>query len=865
MFELRVKGIVQGVGFRPFMYQLCTKLDIKGYIFNIGADAIIVCDMQYAPLITSPRQAQMPHIRVFYPVQIKSPNILLPNTKLQSFFDLFLGTFTKALPPIAKITELTISSMPTYPKIRIPQYFEILHSIKQPDKQHITLDSALPKDLATCKDCQDEISNPKNRHFGYHLTSCTNCGARYSIIKSLPYDRYNTAMKHFTLCKDCQDDYTNPMSRYYHAQPISCNNCAVPIMLYKNNSILAKDSQAIRVCADLLKDNQIICLKGLGGFVLICNAQSRSSIIALRQAKNREAKPLAIMAKDIQMALDIANLSPLEQEYLKSQIAPIIIATQNPQNPLNVDFESIAPHLNTIGILLANTPLLHILFGFIDFPIIYTSANLKSEPIITTLKSAKTKLKAITPYFLDFKRAIYHGIDDSIFRLIDNQMRPFRLARGATPHTITTPALKANHNILALGAQDKVDLCFGSAHHFLITPYIGDMASLETQNKYFQNLTFFKKIYSFTPAFIISDAHPQYQTTGIATYLCNQHNNSNPKTTALQNTKNPQNTHSQAPTHLQIYHHHAHLCAILAESNLPKDEQILGIIWDGSGYGESQKESQYKKNSIWGGEFLYGGFGGFERVGHFEEFLLLGGERAIKNIQYIAYALALQSQNTQMIQKYQALLPHALTSMANKALYTTCTSATHTSNICTSTIYTSSVGRLFDGVAALIGVLEHSSYEGESGGIFEAMYDSHINDYYEFYIKETKEVSTSTRDTHNVKKPNKHQEIITLDFISQIILDSQNHIAPYIIATKFINTLAHIALSFSLRFLRQTPNLKLIGLSGGVFQNKALCEKIALLFNQHHIQYIFHAKVPTNDNGISFGQAAFGAYHSQKE
>lgn len=728
--------------------------------------------------------------------------------------------------------------------------FEILDSIPA----FFLLDSSIPQDLATCRDCLSDIFCPTSRHYLYHLISCTNCGGRYSLIKSLPYDRENTAMSKYEMCQKCKQDYADMQSRFFHAQPISCNDCAVPIRLYEGREIISKDRDTFDMLAVLLDSGKIVCIKGLGGFALICDATNASVITTLREKKNRPTKPFAIMAKDIATAQKIANLNKAESSALCEPSAPIVLAWQNKQNPLGLALEQIAPNLSTIGILLANTALHHICFSVFGKPIIYTSANLKGEPIITNLQEAQEKLESITSYFLDFEREIYNGIDDSILRFIAGDMRPIRLARGKTPLNFALPNLQNNPQnqtppqksinlqnqispqnlqnpksctqkadstqcpksgtkdeikILAFGAQDKSTLCFCDEKRFMLSPYIGDLSSVATQEKFITNMEFFALVYGFTPRVLVSDFHPRYESVKLAKQI-REENYSTTK-------------------HLQIYHHHAHLCAILGEVASSADEEILGIIWDGSGLGED--------SSIWGGEFLFGGFGGTCRVGHFGEFFLYGGEVAIKEIWRVGYALSKLCGHEKMVAKYEAeVISKEILPLLKVAIQKGINSHK-----------TTSVGRLFDGVASLLGILQNTRYEGESGALIEELY-------YQCPKLDFKPYTFCLQNG-----------VVRLEsFIYEICEDIfLGEPLPHI-ARRFIHTLSIIALDFTKEFLgsqaKSSHKQIKVGFSGGVFQNKALCEEIHALFSQAKIPHFFHTIVPTNDSGISFGQAAFGLY-----
>lgn len=852
MLCLRFIGLVQGVGFRPFFYRIAHKHNIYGGILNHQGYGVALIDLAYSWSLVAP----LPKLVRFVILEIAYPmrgfGVLANNTGFSQFFSAIFAS----LPPLARIDSIqirqaTLKEIEQLLKLAPKAMgFAILPSDSWNLNVKTSLAYALPQDSATCKECLEDIFSPTSRHYGYHLTSCTNCGARYSIIKDIPYDREHTAMKPFILCKNCARDYTNPLSRFYHAQPISCNNCAIPLkLLDSKNVVIAYGSKAIESCANILQQGEIICMKGLGGFALICNASNKESIMRLRKHKMRPKKPFVVMFSSLAKASKAVYLNAKEQEALTASNAPIVLASMRQNNPSSLALEEIAPNLTTLGVMLANTPLQHLLLAQLPFPIIYTSANRQKEPIITNITQAMEVFGGMISYFLDFSREIYNGIDDSIVRYIDNEIRPIRLARAYTPKSISlrhlsTPLLQAQDvipeskkSIMALGAQDKANIVFAQGEHCLITPYVGNMESLAAYTRYQDNLAFFEKIYAFTPEIIISDKHPRYHTTEFAHRLCAKYTQDSPSNTTIQ--------------HLQIYHHHAHLCAILAECAHTKEEQILGIIWDGSGFGADK--------SIWGGEFLWGGFEGFDRVGYFEPFGLFGGEQAIKDIRRIGYMLALYAQHLPTIARLEDKLPKALCKAMRKALETLQTrtpkSLDSAPNTHTASMFmpmTSSVGRLIDGVAFLLGVLTHTSYEGEAGALLESLILGH----------KPYELSPYPYELHSVY--NDKYIIIWNKLVYAICEDIHNQENKAKIASKFFYTLARIALQVALQFQQEYCakngySLK-VGFSGGVFQNKVLCEMIGQVFREAGITYAFHTIVPCNDGGIAFGQAAYGMF-----
>ena len=861
MLKIHCKGIVQGVGFRPFVCNLANGLGLKGSVLNLGGDGIIYLNVDYVWRADYTPNYTPKKIRHFFVLK-NIPILPIANRSINIHnFNAFFNAFFALLPPNAKIHSISIfyASISEYNNVKKHQNlhqessFHILDSLPS----MLSLDSSLPNDVATCKDCLNDVFSLHSRHFHYYLTSCVNCGGRYSLIKSMPYDRHNTAMGAYQMCEKCQKDYANTQSRFYHAQPISCNECAVPLKLYNKDKILATDEASIKKVATLLDSGKIICIKGAGGFALICDSTNSLAIENLRERKNRATKPFAIMTKDLPTAKKIAILNQAESKMLEEKSASIILATQHKTNTLNLALNSIAPNLSTIGILLANTALHHILFHFFHKPIIYTSANLKGEPIITNLQEAQAKLESITEYFLDFEREIYNGIDDSIFRFIAGDIRPIRLARGKTPHNFSLPNLidsnqnltRNNHNqicqnqkIIAFGAQDKTNLCYASNEStnnneckeckalFMLTPYIGDLSSVATQEKYAKTMEFFSSIYDFIPNVLVSDFHPRYESVKIAKQI--KENLSAKLESSVQNS-------TQANIeHLQIYHHHAHLCAILGEIANETNEEILGIIWDGSGLGDN--------GDIWGGEFLFGGFKGVRRVGHLQDFSLYGGEVAIKEIWRVGYALSNLCEHKKMLEKYNTYASPLLQVAIKKGI---------------NSHKTTSVGRLFDGIASLLGILDFTRYEGESGALIEGLY-------YQSFNIDKRQREVINIDFINDMKPYSfciENGIVKIEsFIYELCEEVFLGVELRFIARRFIHTLSVIALDFAKEFLqankaKSNKEIK-VGFSGGVFQNKALCEEIHTLFTQAKIPHFFHTLVPTNDGGISFGQALFGLY-----
>lgn len=743
--KIIVKGLVQGVGFRPHVYRIAKKLNLFGYVKNKGNFVEI-----------------------------------LINKKCQGF----LTQLKKNLPQQAIITTIqttTIESKKSY------EDFYILKSTKTND----LFDGILPQDLKICKECIEDIKT-HSRFKHYAFTTCTNCGPRYSILKALPYDRENTTMANFNLCSACKRDFLNPENRRFHAQPLSCKDCHIPLTFFSKNQIFSNED-AITQCALLIQQGGIVAIKGIGGFALACSIKHQKSIQKIRDFKQRPFKPFAIMVKDIAMARQYAFVSKQEEKVLLSKESPIVLLKKRKK------MQDIAPNLNKIGIILPYSGLHFLLFEYLDTPIIFTSANQSSEPIITTRLRIEENLYPLYDGILDYDREIANPIDDSLVQVTNSQVQILRLARGYAPLHLKIPHLKKNNKTqVGLGAEQKITLAYRKNQNIILSPYIGDLSHPNTLVFYEKTYRLFNMLYAIHPDVLISDKHKNYHSYDIGAKK------------------------SKAYTMIweKKQHHYAHFCAIFADamlqdSTLMPKEKVLGILWDGTGMGDDGK--------IWGGEFFIGNLKSYRRVGHFEEMDIYGGEKSIKEIYKIAYCLAKQfckkttfaKLQKQYHKSYPPIFPLFDTMIEKKIQSFTCTS----------------VGRIFDAVAALIGVCDKNTYDSQAPMLLEALYQKNVHyGIYPFKIQ---------------------KKIIKIHpLIEAVVQDVFNQIPKKVIATKFIHTLAYIALEFS-----KKTKAKRVLFSGGVFMNQALCEKIQELFQKEKdIKFYFHVFLPSNDSAIALGQ-----------
>ncbi len=741
--KITLFGVVQGVGMRPFIYTLAQKLELVGFVRNTQA----------------------------------ALEIILPAHKTESF----LNALKKGLPPLALVEKIVISP---YDKTLKSNDFRILESKNHP----LNLLSQIPKDLGVCEDCLREIRDKNSPYFYYAFNSCAKCGARYSLLNAMPYDRENSALKPFKLCGFCAFVYKDTNNKRFHIQGISCKKCGITLN-YKR----FKNDDALLECAKDIQKGKIIAFKGLGGFALLCDGRNFQTIERLRLLKNRPLKPFALMFKDLNTAKQHAFLNALECESLNSTSAPILLARKKPDTPLAPNIAKNSPFY---GVILPYTPLHALLLDLLDFPIIFTSANFSSLP----LASDETEIDALS-FIFDFKlthnRAIIHRIDDSIAQCIDNAMRPMRLARGFAPLYLTLPKRfnDSQKKILALGAEQKghFSLLDSKTSILLLSPFCGDLSVLENEKHFKETLNFFLKTYDFKPTILACDKHKNYTTTKMACGF----------NTPL----------------LQVQHHHAHFLASVLDALLQDphlNNPFIGIIWDGSGAYE---------NKIYGAECFVGDFERIEETARFEEFLLLGGEKAIKEPKRLVLEIALKHQLNKLLKRVQKHFKEDELEIFQQM---------HDREI--QSVATNSIGRLFDIVAFSLDLTGTISFEAESGQVLEnlALQSDEIA-FYPFRIKNS---------------------VVCLKEFYQAFEKDLGVLEPKRIAKKFFNSLVEIITALIAPFKEHV-----VVCSGGVFCNQLLCEQLAKRLRGLKRQYFFHKHFPPNDSSIPIGQALMAYFN----
>ncbi|WQW73052.1 carbamoyltransferase HypF [Helicobacter pylori] len=743
MNQITLFGVVQGVGMRPFVYTLAQKLELVGFVRNTQA----------------------------------ALEIILPAHKTESF----LNALKKGLPPLALIKKIIISP---YDKALHFNGFRILESKNHP----LNLLSQIPKDLGVCKDCLREIRDKNSPYFYYAFNSCAKCGARYSLLNALPYDRENSALKPFKLCKFCTSVYKDPTNKRFHIQGISCKKCGIALN-YKR----FKNDDALLECAKDIQKGKIIALKGLGGFALLCDARNFQTIERLRLLKNRPLKPFALMFKDLKSAKQHAFLNALECESLSSISAPILLARKKPNAQLAPNIAKNSPFY---GVILPYTPLHALLLDLLDFPIVFTSANFSSLPLASDEKEIDS-LHFIFDFKLTHNRAIIHRIDDSIVQRVDNIIRPMRLARGFAPLYLALPkrSNQAPKKILALGAEQKghFSLLDSETSVLLLSPFCGDLSVLENEKHFKETLNFFLKTYDFKPTLLACDKHQNYTTTKMAFDF----------NTPL----------------LQVQHHHAHFLASVLDALLQDphlNHPFIGIIWDGSGAYE---------NKIYGAECFVGDFERIEEVARFEEFWLLGGQKAIKEPKRLVLEIALKHQLNKLLKHIQKHFKEDELEIFQQM---------HDKKI--QSVATNSIGRLFDIVAFSLDLTGTISFEAESGQVLEnlALQSDEIA-FYPFEIKNS---------------------VVDLKEFYQAFEKDLGVLEPKRIAKKFFNSLVEIITALIAPFKEHV-----VVCSGGVFCNQLLCEQLAKRFKKLQREYFFHKHFPPNDSSIPIGQALMAYFN----
>lgn len=738
---ITVKGVVQGVGFRPFVYREAKAHGIRGFVVNTP-DGVVI-------------EAQGPRCEAFIAALRENP------------------------PERARIDSFTVVS-------REPgdhTDFDIRDSTLGEGSVAIPLDTAL------CPACQREMDDPANRRYRYPFINCTDCGPRYTILQIPPYDRVRTSMKHFTMCAKCQGEYTDPSSRRYHAEPISCPDCG-PTLTFLDNNGLEVEGDPLALAVSMLREGKIIALKGLGGFHLMCDATSDAAVSELRLRKHRKAKPLAVMFRSLEQCERYADIDEDEKTVIAGAIKPIVIVRAKRGTNLSAE---VAPLIDRLGVFLPYTPLHRLVFEAIDFPLIATSANISDEPIIVRTKEIARRLGNVVDGILSHDRSIVNALDDSVVQIAQGRVVMLRMGRGFAPHTISV-SNPIEKNILAVGAHQKSAIALGVKKNMVLSGHIGDLGSIEADDYFERTVQTFKRFYDCEPTLLIRDRHPRYSST--------------------------QYVQGQKREHRGVQHHYAHILACMAEYGL--NEKVLGFAFDGTGYGED--------GNLWGGEVVIADTDGYERIGFLKPFALIGSDKAIKEPRRIALSLLFENYSLEEVLALQspsaeAFLPHEIRQLHHMWLKKI------------NAPLSSSMGRLFDGVASLGGFIQTLDYEGQGGMIMERFVDEKVDEPFEFTVND------------GVIDPSL--------MVGQIVALSRQSDAKRLIASRFIATVEAIMETFASIY----PDLPIV-IGGGVFQNRALMCRLYRRFGEG--RFYVQQQTPINDGSIALGQLYY-AIHNTKE
>lgn len=751
VFHLHFTGIVQGVGFRPMVYNFAKQLGLKGYVCN-AADGL--------------------HIE-----------FIAKESDVKIIVDKLLGQ----APPLAKVQHWHLK------KTSFIAYENFV--IKESD-EHADANLPLTPDFALCDDCRNEMHDHDNRRFQYPFITCTQCGPRYSIIRQLPYDRINTTMNDFAICKSCEEEYSNYMNKRYFSQTNSCSDCGIQLRLYAGkNLMIDQDQQAIihTVC-EALTQGKIVAVKGIGGYLLLCDATNGEAIKTLRSRKRRPAKPFAIMCSSMAAADEIVYLKDAAKALLLSPVSPVVLAKAKENTSLAL--KEIAPGLHSLGVMIPYAPLFELILSKFKKPVIATSGNISNSPVIFNDEQALEYLPAIADLIVPHNRMIVTPQDDSVVRFTSIKEQPIiiRRSRGWAPSFFGYERMNKD-TMLATGALMKSSFTIAQLDNIYVSQYLGSTDSYDAQLSYRQTLQHLLHVLKASPQIIITDKHPQYFSNELAKELAVKY-----KTELI-----------------EVQHHKAHFAAVLAENNLLQTgEKVLGVIWDGTGLGDDRQ--------IWGGEFFLYHQNKMHRQQYIDYFPQLLGDKMAREPRLSALALCNNiAGSTGILQsKFTSTEWTLYKTMLNKKDIPGC----------------SSVGRIFDAVACLLGICDKQSYEGEAALLLETKAQEYVDDNgyaFSYYY---------SADAGN-------QSISATVMLKQVLQDISANKPVGQIAARF-----HFSLVMLVKQLAEKMSCKRIAFSGGVFQNALLVDLMEYHLADRY-ELFFHKELSPNDENISFGQLVY--------
>lgn len=743
-WNIQIHGIVQGVGFRPFVHRLVGEYGLTGTIRNTSSGVELELEGERAAL----------------------------------------EAFVRALPERAPVLAVIEKIETNYGgALRGYEGFQILASLREEKRNTL-----LSPDIGLCPDCLRELRDPKDRRYRYPFINCTNCGPRFTIIKDVPYDRPLTSMGRFPMCPDCEREYHDITNRRYHAQPDCCPVCG-PRVFYCDAEGAELPGDAIELARETIKAGGIVAVKGLGGMHLACRCDDPAIALRLRQRKQRDEKPFALMCRDVEAARRLCLVEAAEERLLTSFRRPIVLLRKKDPAGLGHLSEN-----RTLGVMLPYTPLHVLLLGEDLDALIMTSANLSDTPILFQNGEALRELRGIADGFLLHNRDIQTRCDDSLYLLLDGRDYPLRRSRGYVPFPVRVPG--ARDGILACGAEQKASFCLSRGDYVFPSQHIGDLKNYETLAHYEQQIRHFERMFDIRPALLVCDRHPDYLSTSYAR----------------------ERAEAEGLPLLQVQHHHAHMAACMADNGL--EGPCIGLIWDGTGYGDD--------GTIWGGECLIGDYTKVERFASLLPIPLIGGDRAVKELDRVAFALlraaGCETGEIPRAAQYETLLASALNCPLS-----------------------SGMGRLFDGVAALLGIKRLASYEGQGAVLLEAAADETETGRFPLAFCGEAPLRYDWRG-----------------MIRTLCAEREAGTAAPVLAARFLNTLLDLAVE-TCRRASAVSGLRDVVLSGGSFQNRYLMERLPALLREAGLRPHVHSRVSCNDEGLSLGQLMIASRTEQKK
>jgi hydrogenase maturation protein HypF len=762
---ITIQGVVQGVGFRPFAYGLASRLKLHGFVRN------------------------------------RTGGVLIEVEGEADVLDHFLRALNSELPPLARIDSLSWD--------RHTAQGESIFRI-EPSETEAGGPIFISPDVATCAECLAELFDPNDRRHRYPFINCTNCGPRLSIVTGAPYDRKRTTMTAFSMCAACRAEYEDPRDRRFHAQPTACAECGPRLEVLDGHGKRLEVNVPLACFVECIRAGLIGALKGLGGFHVTCDASQEAPIKLLRQRKQRDEKPFAVMVRDLNVARQYAHVSAEEEKLLTSPQRPIVLLHKRPDTNLA---EKVAPDNPCVGVMLPYTPLHHLLLEAVDgLPLVMTSGNRSDEPIAYENDDALKRLHGIADLFLMHDRPIHVRCDDSVTRIVGGVESLVRRSRGYAPQPISLP-FDCPYPILAVGGQLKATFALGRGRHAFLSHHLGDLDHYDAFRAFERDIVLYQQLFGVEPVQIAHDSHPDYASTGYA----------------QRRASLLSRWHAQ-PRLIAVQHHHAHMASCMAEHGL--DEPVIGVTFDGTGYGTD--------GAVWGGEFLIGDYRRFHRAAHLRYVGMPGGEQAIREPWRKALAHLRDADQS------ASGLTRGLTPVAVRAVEKMLTTGFNTP-------MTSSAGRLFDAVAALAGLRQRVTYEGQAAMELEWQATGIMDDRAYPFSLDRLAAGDSSEPAWIVD---------TRPLIRAVALDAEGGTPAAHIGRRFHNTMVEL-IAVVCEHIRRVTQIDAVVLSGGVFMNALLTSESQKRLTSDGFRVYRHRLVPPNDGGLSLGQLAVAAALAQ--